>query len=116
MEKTAKHALLSASSAHRWLECTPSAVMESQFPDEESPQAAEGTAAHSLCEYKLRRMLKMQAERPQIDCDTEEMEEATTAYAKYVSRIAKRAMRRDKTVEVFVEERVDFSEYVPDGF
>ena len=46
----AKHALLSASGAHRWLECTPSALLELQFPQSTSEYAEEGTAAHELCE------------------------------------------------------------------
>ena len=49
-----KHALLSASSAGRWLACTPSARLEEQFPDTESEAAAEGTLAHELAEAKVR--------------------------------------------------------------
>ena len=47
------HAVLSASSAHRWLECTPSARLEEQFEDTKSPSAAEGTLAHSIAELKV---------------------------------------------------------------
>ena len=54
----AKHALLSASSAHRWLNCTPSARLEQEFKDRQTEAAAEGTAAHALAEYKLRRALQ----------------------------------------------------------
>ena len=43
-----KHALLSASSSHRWLNCTPSARLELEFEDQETEAAAEGTAAHQL--------------------------------------------------------------------
>ena len=50
----AKHALLSASGAHRWLECTPSAQLELQFPQSTSEYAEEGTAAHELCELTAR--------------------------------------------------------------
>lgn len=49
-----QHALLSASGAHRWLACTPSAKLEDQFPDTESEAAAEGTLAHELAELKVR--------------------------------------------------------------
>lgn len=53
----AKHALLSASGAHRWLECTPSALLELQFPQTTSEYAEEGTAAHELCELTARYFL-----------------------------------------------------------
>ena len=53
-----KHAVLSASSSHRWLNCPPAARLELEFEDRESEAAAEGTAAHALCEHKLRRALK----------------------------------------------------------
>ena len=48
------HALLSASGAHRWLVCTPSAKLEEQFPDSTSEAAREGTLAHELAELKVR--------------------------------------------------------------
>ena len=48
------HALLSASSAHRWLKCTKSARLEEQFPDTTSEAAEEGTLAHKLAELRVR--------------------------------------------------------------
>ena len=50
-----KHALLSASGAHRWMNCTPSARLEEEFKDTSGQAAAEGTAAHALAEYKLKK-------------------------------------------------------------
>lgn len=58
-----KHAILSASSAHRWMNCNPSARLEQEFEDRETEAAAEGTAAHALCEHKLRRAMKMQSRK-----------------------------------------------------
>ena len=49
-----QHALLSASSAHRWLECTAAPKMEAKFPDTTSEFAREGTLAHDFAELKLR--------------------------------------------------------------
>ena len=49
-----KHAVLSASGAHRWLHCNPSARLELEFADRETEAAAEGTAAHALAEHKLK--------------------------------------------------------------
>ena len=50
-----EHAILSASSAEKWLHCPPSARLEANFPDEESEYAAEGTLAHKIAELKLRK-------------------------------------------------------------
>lgn len=49
-----KHSLLGPSGAHRWLACTPSALLERDFPDTTSEAAMEGTLAHELAELKLR--------------------------------------------------------------
>lgn len=54
-----KHAILSASSSHRWLDCTSSARLEFEFEDYESVAVLEATAAHALAEHKLKRKLKM---------------------------------------------------------
>ena len=59
-----RHAVLSASSSHRWLHCNPSARLELEFEDRETEAAAEGTAAHALAEHKLRKALKMRSTRP----------------------------------------------------
>lgn len=79
-----KHAILSASSSHRWLSCTPSARLELEFEDQTSEAAKEGTAAHELCEYKLKRALRKRAERPVSEYDSEEMENCTDDYVSYV--------------------------------
>ena len=50
----ADHAILSASGAHRWLACTPSARFELQFPKSTSAYAEEGTLAHSVAELTTR--------------------------------------------------------------
>lgn len=51
------HALLSASSAHRWLACPPSAVAAELYENESSDYAAEGTLAHEVAEQVARAML-----------------------------------------------------------
>jgi len=73
----AKHALLSASASHRWLNCPPSARLCASYEDTESDYAAEGTEAHALCEYKLKTALGMQAEDPcaSLNHYSEEMED-----------------------------------------
>ena len=50
-----QHALLSASSANRWLACTAAPHFEENFPDGTSPYAEEGTLAHAICELYARK-------------------------------------------------------------
>ena len=78
------HAILSASGSHRWLNCTPSARLELEFESQTSEAAKEGTAAHALCEHKLKKALKMRSRRPVSDYNSDEMEECTDSYAEYV--------------------------------
>ena len=79
-----KHAVLSASASHRWLNCNPSARLELEFEDRESEAAAEGTAAHALCEHKLRKALKMRSRKPTSPYDSDEMDEHTEGYVAFV--------------------------------
>ena len=110
------HALLSASSSHRWLNCNPSARLEREFADRETTAAAEGTAAHALAEHKLKRRLKLRSERPVSVYDTDEMEICTDDYADFVMEQVTKERRRDPDTQVFIEQRLDFSCYVPEGF
>ena len=79
-----KHAVLSASSSHRWLNCNPSARLEQEFADRETEAAAEGTAAHALCEHKLRKALKMRSKKPISPYDCDEMDSHTDGYVEFV--------------------------------
>ena len=110
------HALLSPSASHRWMNCTPSAVLETEFDNKSSPAAAEGTAAHALCEYKLKRMLHRRSKRPVSDYSSDEMEEHTDAYVEFVSELLEKAKQNCKDPIVQVEQRLDLSEYVPGAF
>lgn len=123
----AAHALLGASSAHRWLECTPSARLEERagIPDEGSPYAAEGTAAHEYAElelsYRLGEINKRQyAGRLKKHKATEwwgpEMEEAVGDYAAYVCEQVEGLRAEGRTPYAYLEQRVDYSEFVPGGF
>jgi len=111
-----KHAILSASSAHRWLHCTPSARLELEFADRETESAAEGSAAHALCEHKLRRSLRMQSKKPVSPYDCEEMDIHTDSYVQFVLETLAKARQRCADPMVLIEQRLDFSRYVPDGF
>ena len=112
----ADHAVLSASGSHRWLNCTPSARLELEFENTGSEAAREGTAAHALCEHKLKRALHMRSKRPVSDYDSDEMEECTDAYAEFVMEQYEAAKQVCKDPVVLIEQKLDFSCYVPDGF
>ena len=86
--------------------------MEQDFPDNTTDAAAEGTAAHALAEFKLKRRLKQQAERPVSSYDDEEMEDVTDGYADFVMN----EVKRRRNPQVYIERRIDFSAYVPGGF
>ena len=110
------HAILSASGSHRWLNCTPSARLELEFESQTSEAAKEGTAAHALCEHKLKKALKMRSRRPVSDYNSDEMEECTDSYAEYVMEQYEEAKKSCKDPIILIEQRLDFSCYVPDGF
>ena len=110
------HAVLSASSAHRWLSCTPSARLEQEFEDRETEAAAEGTAAHALCEHKLRRAMKQRSKKPLSKYDSDEMDGYTDDYVGFVLESISEAKQYCSDPTVLIEQRLDFSCYVPDGF
>ena len=113
----ARHAVLSASSSHRWLNCSPSARLEQEFEDRETEAAAEGTAAHALCEHKLRRALKLQSRRKPISrYDSDEMDMHTDSYVQFVLETLAEVRRHCADPLINIEQRLDFSCYVPDGF
>ena len=113
-----KHALLSASSSHRWLACPPSARLSEQFEDKASEYAQEGTDAHSLCEYKLRRALGMEATDPteNLGFYNEEMERCAEDYASYVLELLGEVRQTCKDPVVLIEQRLDYSRFVESGF
>ena len=119
------HAILSASSAERWLVCTPSARIEESMEDRGSEYATDGTAAHALAEvrlrYKLGQITKDEYEKGYEATRTLYKEvvetwetsdwEAINTYVQYVLDEAKRLDAR-----VAIEARVDYSKYAPEGF
>lgn len=119
------HAILSASSAERWITCTPSARLEETMPDRSSSFAADGTAAHAFAELRLRWLLR------QVDKDAyvASYEDATLEYAaitadwthtdwdainSYVDYVMDETVRLD--ADVTIEARVDYSRYAQEGF
>ena len=110
------HAVLSASGAYRWLNCLPSARLELEFVNNESSAAAEGTAAHALCEHKLKKALHMRSKRPVSVYNSDEMEEHSDAYVEFVMEQLELAKQSCTDPLILIEQRLDFSCYVPQGF
>lgn len=117
-----QHALLSASGAHRWLHCTPSAKLEELLPDTESEAAKRGTLAHEIAELKLRKYLEPTGPRkfntainkfkkhelyePIIDTHTDV----------YVDYIKKLVLSYATAPYIAIEQKLDLSEWAPESF
>ena len=114
----AKHAVLSASSSERWINCPPSARLCETYEDKGSDYAAEGTDAHTLCEYRLKQALGIPTEDPieNLSWYNEEMEECAAGYAAYVVELLETAKQTCSDPVVMIEQRVDFSRWVQEGF
>lgn len=112
------HAVLSASSSHRWLECPPSALFCSKAGDTASEFAMQGTDAHSLCEHKLKTALGQKSKDPTEDLQyfDEEMADCSDMYAQYVMEQLAAAKENCKDPIVLIEQHLDFSRWVPEGF
>lgn len=112
------HSALSASSSDRWLACPPSAKLNTKAEDTGSDYAREGTCAHELCEYKVRRLLGEDVKNPteNLDFYDSEMEECSENYVQYIAEILADIKQKCTDPITLVEQRLDFSKYVPDGF
>lgn len=106
------HALLSASSAHRWLECPPSAVASGAYPSTQTSYTEEGTLAHEVAEAIARQRLTGDTGDIKLPQGvTHEMIDCANGYADYIQEHIK-----SPDAQVLLETRVDFSPWVPDGF
>lgn len=112
------HSALSASSSDRWLACPPSAKLNTKAEDTGSDYAREGTCAHELCEYKVRKMLGEDVSNPaeNLDFYDSEMEECSENYVQYIAEILADVKQKCTDPITLVEQRLDFSKYVLDGF
>lgn len=116
------HALLSASSAHRWLYCPMLPRLEAAYPSRDTIYTREGTCAHELSEIKLQYKSgkikkrefnkKLKDFKENADFYNEEMEEMTELYTDIVME----HFNSYKNADMELEKRVDFSDWVPDGF
>lgn len=133
-----KHALLGASSAERWIHCPPSVVLTQDMPDTTSPYALEGTIAHALAELKVRKQFltgvgpkryatlsyaikerlgdhikALNGNLDALDTTWAEMDSCTDTYLDAVKEAFSAA---GSYPYLALEQRVDFSRWVPEGF
>ena len=118
--KNRDHALLSASSAARWLACPPSAVAAEAYPNEGTDYTREGTLAHEVAELFARvQVIDGHTDQTVVPASCTSAEEAVTAemqecakgYADYIQEQTK-----SPAAVVLLEQRVDYSPWAPDGF
>ena len=118
-----QHALLSASSSSRWLACTPSARFEENFPESTSEFAEEGRLAHSFCELKVLKKFTSTLNQRTFNLNINklkkderyhpEMEKTSDLFIEHLTELA---MSYEAPPHITPEVRVDFSDYVPEGF
>lgn len=116
-----EHARLSASGSKKWLNCPGSVRLEEKFADEGSEYASEGTTAHALAELKLLeatgQITKKEFMQRAAELDTDaEMDEYTEGYKDYVLERFAAVSAECPDAKLTIEERLELSEYVPDGF
>lgn len=118
----AQHAILSASGSHRWLHCTPSALLEKDIPDSGSDYAREGSLAHAYCAKALKENLGIGTKGEDIEIEelqdyfTDEMPGHVETYTDIVLGKFEEAKKSTPDAVLMVEQRLDFSRFIPEGF
>lgn len=112
------HALLSASSSHRWLMCPPSAKLCAGQKDTASPYAQQGTDCHELCAYLAEKQLGRDVKDPTegLEYYDAEMQDCAENYSSYVMEQIEAAKQHCSDPQVLIEQRLDFSQWVENGF
>ena len=118
MTDNKRHSPLPPSSAARWIACPPSALKNAEIEDKPTEAALEGTAAHSLCEYKVKKALGENVKDPTEDLDyyNAEMEESAEGYMQFVLEQVEKAKQSCSDPIILIEQKLDFTNYVPRGF
>lgn len=113
-----KHAFLSASASHRWLNCPPSAKLCKSIKDESSSYALEGTDCHELCAFLVEKALGRNAADPteNLSYYNAEMQSCAEEYRNFVLEQYERSKAYCPDPMVFIEQRLDFSRWVENGF
>lgn len=113
-----KHAYLSTSASHRWLACPPSAKLCASIPDQSSEYAQQGTDCHELCAYLVEKALGRDVPDPteNLPYYDAEMQNCAEEYRNYVLEQIEAAKEFCKDPQVMIEQRLDFSRWVENGF
>jgi len=113
-----KHALLSASSSHRWMNCPPSARLCENIEDQTTTYAEEGSCAHALAEYRLLKLLGRPAKDPTEDLSYYDptMDDSVNDYVSFITEQIEEAKQVCGDPIVLVEQMLNFTKWVPDGF
>nr|DAQ31225.1 MAG TPA: Protein of unknown function (DUF2800) [Caudoviricetes sp.] len=122
------HAILSPSSAKRWINCTPSALLAEEAGSRSSVYAEEGTLAHEIAEYALTKYLEGEydpiiddalplknehLENPLFGVD---MADYIRSYCEYVIGEGYEMQKQDGGCRTFLERQVDITDFAPDSF
>ena len=112
------HAILSPSASNIWLRCTRAPRMCETIPDQQTDYARQGTQAHTLCQYKLEMALGYDVKDPRAELDLldEEMESCSDDYVQFVMQLLTEMRQTCSDPVILIEQRLDFSEWVPEGF
>lgn len=122
------HAILSPSSAKRWINCTPSALLAEAAGSKSSVYAEEGTLAHEIAEYALTKYLNgeydpiidealpIQDEHLKNPLFNTDMANYIRDYCDYIIGENYEMARADGFSEMFLERKVDITDYAPDSF
>lgn len=112
------HAILSPSASNIWLRCTRAPRMCENIPDQQTDYARQGTQAHTLCQYKLEKALGYDVKDPRAELDLldEEMESCSDDYVQFVMQLLTEMRQTCSDPVILIEQRLDFSEWVPGGF
>jgi hypothetical protein len=113
------HAKLSASGSKKWLTCTPSAHLEEQFPDEDGDFSREGTFAHAVFAQDLNTWLGRPVDPLPTDLlhfDSQDLRDHVAAAVKRAKAAIEEARSTCGDAVIYVEQKLDFSPWVPEGF
>ena len=113
-----KHAYLSASASHKWLACPPSAKLCANILDQASEYAQQGTDCHELCAYLVEKALGRDVIDPteNLTYYDAEMQNCAEEYRNYILEQIEAIKEFCKDPQVMIEQRLDFSRWVENGF